>query len=456
MSNNLHSTACSFAWDYPNVSLAGARLKNCCRGPWNRLSDQDIQRLGKDLFDQYEPMIEIKTALLRGERHKACAKCWEAEDQGVISPRTNLSGLARYMQTTNYFAGKSASEIESLMLDLTDQQIHEIARLRSPGLLEIALDTTCDLKCMYCSLSYSTQWAAEALQHGDISQAQLRTENRSNPQLEEALLEWFDSYAYDHLYYITFIGGEPLIIDKYYQYMDRIIAKYQTTGLTRFLRMVAVTNLNTPSKYLDRFFDVINRMLDTGPEVRFCVKVSQESIGTRAEFIRTGLNWSRFEHNFHRLMSFKQQHPQGSRIEIDLIPSHNALSVSDSPGFFAWVAELSEQYGCEIGLNPQQIQYPQWLNPSLLPPEYADYIAQSVAVIRSHSVNMINDPDRNWEQYCTFLESLMQGIRDSDKSASQRRSFARELDKLTGRRNLDFAATFPEMKDFYDLCRSIP
>jgi hypothetical protein len=455
LSSNIRNTACSFAWDYPNLSFTGNKLKNCCRGPWFRPSDADISRLGKDLFSEYEPFIEIKSALLRGERHESCAKCWETEDQGVLSPRNNLIGLARYVERTGYFPHKNAKEIEALLLDLTPQQEYEIARLRSPGLIEIALDTTCDLKCVYCNLSYSTQWASESLQHVDITPEQLQREQpRVSPAFEQLFWDWFDSYAHAQAYYITFIGGEPLIIDKYYQYMDRIIEKYKTVELQQTLSMVAVTNLNTPPRYLERFFDVVDRMIRANPNVSFCVKVSQESIGARAEFIRTGLNWSRFESNFNRLMRFKQQHPLGDRIEIDVIPSQNALSISESPKFFTWLADLSDSYGYEIGINEQQVVWPYWLNATILPPEYAAYIDQSIAVIRSRTKERKSDRYRDWTEHCKFLESLKQGILQQDKPVDQRRTFIRELNKLCDRRSLDFHHTFPEMFDFYELCRA--
>jgi hypothetical protein len=455
LGSSISDTACSFAWDYPNLSLTGNKLKNCCHGPWHRPSEQDIARLGKDLFSHHDPLLEVKEALLRGEKHSSCAKCWQSEDKGMISPRNKLHGLAAYIERTGYFPHKTAREIEPLLLDLSAQQAHDIARLKSPGLIEISLDTTCDLKCVYCNLSYSSQWAAEALLHGDISAEQLKLEqNKVSPAFEQAFWDWFESYAYDQAHYINFIGGEPLIIDKYYQYMARIIDKYQSTGLVRPLRMVVVTNLNTPNRYLERFFGVVDSMLEAGPQVTFAVKVSQESTGARAEFIRTGLDWSHFADNFERLMQFKQTHAHGSRIEIDVIPSHNALSVSDSPSFFTWLADLSDRHGYEIGINPQQIVWPRWLNITLLPISYNSYIERSMQVIRSRTKNKNNDKYRDWTEYCNFLEGLRQGILHPDKSAAQRSLFIRELDKLCTRRNLDFAATFPEMVEFYAMCKA--
>jgi len=415
-----------------------------------------MDRQGVDLFSNHEPMLEVKSALLRGQKHRFCSKCYEAEQAGVGSPRNGLGGLASYVERTNYFPGKSATEIEQLLLSLTPQQQAEIARLRSPNLIEISLDSTCDLKCMYCNLYYSTQWASEALQHGDVTPDVLRRElPDTDPRFEQLFWEWFESYAYEQAECINFIGGEPLIIDRYYQYMERITAKYLSAGRTRPLYMSAVTNLNTPPRYMDRWLDCIGKLLDCSSQTRMVIKISQESLGARAEFIRTGLSWTRFESNFNRLLRFKQEHAEAWRIRIDIIASHNALSVSDSPAFFAWVADLVDAHSTEIGINPQQIQYPQWLNVSVLPASYGSYLQRSADLLRSRRRHQIDDVHRDWLPYADWLDGLAKSIRDPHKPREHQQAFVRELDKLCHRRGLDFAATFPEMMEFYQTCKAL-
>lgn len=452
MGNEVAKTACSLAWDYPNISLSGNRIKNCCRGPWFRPSPSEIKELGPALFTNYEPILNVKRALIRGERHSSCAKCFEIEDKGMISQRTNLDGLARYVRSTDHFQFDFLSQVEKQLLNLSPEQEEAVARLHAPRLIEISLDNTCDLKCVYCNSTYSTQWASEDLRFGDTTQEKLARENpKVLPEFEQAFWDWFESYAWQEVDHINFIGGEPLIIEKYYEYMDRIISKYQQNPPSSKLTFSVVTNLNTPMPYLIRFLRMLRSLLAMNENISFCIKVSVESTNDRAQFIRSGKIWSRFESNLGKLLMMAKAGEFGGRFTLDLIPSINSLCVSDLPQFYQWVADMQNKYGVPIGVNEHQVVYPAWSSVMILPVEYTSYIDQSIEVVRK---NLAPTSDV-WQRYCDFLIGIKNGIQNSHKEVDPRREFARRVDLLSHRRNLDFAATFPEMMDFYNLCKSL-
>lgn len=457
MGSDIRNTACRFAWDYPVLNLAGNRIRNCCRAGAHPVSRTDIERLGTNLFNRFEPLVDVRLSLLRGERTDACSSCWVLEDKGMISPRTNLDGLATYIKRTNYFPGKSTKEIEELLLNLTPDQEQEIARLKSPRMLEISLGNTCDLKCVYCNYHYSSQWAAEALLHNEVDPKYLERDlPKIYSEYEDVFWEWFESYSSTRLDNINFIGGEPLIIPRYYEYMDRMIALYKDQDLEREVSFSVVTNLNTPDKLLDKFINILDEFFTANDKLIFEISVSMESMSNRAEFIRTGTVWSTLESNLLRLLEYKKNRSLGDRLNIVLIPTINALSISDSYRFYDWVTELATRPGYHMGLRQNQIVWPAWNSVLVLPVEFASYLDDSITVIKDR-LPAYRDKElgRDWLSYITFLEGIRTGIRSPTKDRLNQREFAKQIDKLCHRRGLDFAATFPEMVDFYNMCKAL-
>jgi hypothetical protein len=101
--------------------------------------------------------------------------------------------------------------------------------------------------------------------------------------------------------------------------------------------------------------------------------------------------------------------------------------------------------------------HPAWSNPYILPPEYAVYIDESIAILEEES-KIINDHYRyslfgRWDAYISFLKTIKAGIENPIKDIQARKEFVENIDKLSARRNLDFPGTFPEMVKFYEDCK---
>jgi hypothetical protein len=100
------------------------------------------------------------------------------------------------------------------------------------------------------------------------------------------------------------------------------------------------------------------------------------------------------------------------------------------------------------------------LDPAILPPDYTSYIDESKAVLVAAAAKGSDDAWL-WDQgstgrnsYLSWLDGIGNSIANPDKSLSARQQFAAQIDKLSQRRDLDFHHTFPEMVDFYELCRA--
>jgi organic radical activating enzyme len=457
--NNIEDTICIFAWDYPVLNLSRNELRYCCRAKSHTLTEEDF-KTGTNLFNKFTPIVDVRRSLLTGVKHKDCNSCWSIEASGGRGPRSRIDSFINFADRNQVWPALNREEIKQKLLNLTQEEIDMLVNLESVRMIEISLGNLCDLKCMYCHHHYSSQWAAESLKYGEI---RIQDVERELPKITDTVYEdlwwaWFNNSAGTTASAINFIGGEPLIIEKFYSYSNRIVDFYENNLSNNVWRNISiVSNFNTPTKFYNRFLSTVEKIIRS-KKLKLDFNVSCEAIGTRAEFIRTGTDWQLMTANIDKFLVFLQEQDSDQyKVSFNFQIALNALCISDLPNFFKFVIELQRKSERRIHLRPNQIAYPQWLNPYILPPEYARYIDESIKILESELDN-INDhgkyfPFGQWPQYITFLKTIKDGILNPNKNVQSRKEFAENIDKLTARRNLNFLATFPEMVDFYNECK---
>jgi hypothetical protein len=406
-------------------------------------------------------VTDLRRDLLNGIKNSRCSSCWDIEAAGGQGPRTRIDAFVNFLKTNNVWPGLNWDQIAQKLEQLSQQDVEKLINLRFPKKIELSLGNTCDLKCVYCNHHYSSQWAAELLKHDEIKAHEIEQElpRSKDTAYEDIWWAWFEQHAGTHTEMVNFIGGEPLIIDKFYAYCNRIIDFYGCNPGIGTKELTVVTNFNTPERFLDRFLEICGRVIHSD-NLCMDVNVSCESLGARTEFIRSGSDWQLMLHNIDRLFDFLALNDTAHRITFSLQIALNALCISDLPNFFRWVIELQRRTMRPINLRPNQVVYPSWCNPHILPVEYVKYIEHSIQLVESeyHKVGSVHKyhPWGSWNDYIRFLETIKAGMANPRKDVAARKRFAVSLDTLIQRRDLDFAATFPEMQDFYHLCRSIP
>jgi len=132
------------------------------------------------------------------------------------------------------------------------------------------------------------------------------------------------------------------------------------------------------------------------------------------------------------------------------------------PNFFRYVVDLEKNNERKIHIRQNQITDPGWLSPGILPPEYVVYIDESIKIIEEHLAVQVEkntlreySPFGSWDRYVIFLKSVRKNIENPNKNIQARKDFAYNIDKLCERRKLNFHETFPEMIEFYNLCKGL-
>ena len=208
--SNIPETACSLLWTHAALDMDGAVMP-CCRFQVEMVIDpvtgdaprQDSRMYknpdykkenipymnegGLDKAFNGDEYTQMREAMLRGEKLKGCAKCWEIENSGgVDSPRQ--------FWNRRYF-----------------DQIGKPPKIKY---LELGFSTHCNLACRMCSPEYSSKW------HNIVF---------PEHKVEVGFTDFIKNLDADlsEVENIKFVGGEPMM-DKNH---DRFIENLEAWGI---------------------------------------------------------------------------------------------------------------------------------------------------------------------------------------------------------------------------------
>jgi MoaA/NifB/PqqE/SkfB family radical SAM enzyme len=398
---------CSLRWRYAQVDLKRGKVKACCKTPFHKVDDAELEAISAKALFNNAYFVERRKEMLAGRKHSDCSACWRHEEVGVPSYR-QVQGLKAQFATPS-----SPKDAEAELADAY------------PTHLEMILSTLCDLACVYCDPNFSSAWAAEARQNGLEPEPDVVWEqSASATDFEGAFWEWYEA-CLPRLEYLQFNGGEPLLQKEFYRAIDRLLAS-DVEGL----QVGLVTNLNTPPAQFSRF---LSRIPDLVERFDLRIGVSQEAVLNRAEYIRYGLDWSRFTSNLEALIDVLGGRP------VNLVSTLSVLSVTSFPAYVDFILELSERRGVDFVWRTNLVHAPTSLDPLMIGP--AGAVGLEVTSERLRRLG-------RWPVLQAWLLQVAQALRSDQRASSlsdQRAGFKRYVRGLDARRGQDFQATFPDV-----------
>lgn len=196
----------------------------------------------------------------------------------------------------------------------------------------------CNFKCRTCGDMLSSSWEAEEKSHDMVNWADsknnwMRKDIRSDiakfqdSQVETEFATAVEDHRVEEIYWV---GGEPLMYEQHWRYMQRIIelgdgpklyARYNTN-----LSRVDFRGCNLYSDILDHIRD-------------WQICASLDGTGAVGEYIRTGLDYNEFCRNFEQGLEH-QTNPRQMRLDFTLT----------LPGMFEVIAmqDLARKWGVEM------------------------------------------------------------------------------------------------------------
>jgi len=446
-------TICDLKWNYPIFNMDRGEFRSCCRTPSNKVTEEELQTYGIDAFLNSPKMIQSRVELTQGIKTQDCKTCWQIEDSGMTSPRQGGEQFWDHMKVRKQIPKTLEYSDARLETILGTMKNPNDIRLKSnnPYMLEISLGNTCDMKCMYCNHHYSTQWATEEIKLGRISQEQYDREFPKAPDIfNEKFWEWFNEVGVKHSGRIGIIGGEPLIMPEFYTFVDKLVEAKQKSSIKRETSLWVVTNLNTPKNYLEKFLQYLPKLSET---FNVEILVSMESVGSKAEYIRNGLDWNKFTTNLDTLLSRKDVN-----FNFGFIPSLNALNITSLKDFVMFAESLYHKHGRPVAIKQSIVNFPSQQSPFILTPDFAKYVDECIEYMEPKIPDMPIVPDYHgrWDTFVEFIKPLSESLKNNTIDRTQaRRHFATWFDDFDNRRKMHLLETFPEYTEFYNMCKGL-
>jgi radical SAM protein with 4Fe4S-binding SPASM domain len=159
----MSKTACVIPWSTFAIGPDG-RATFCCDVLEPLTVDGRMGSVYRDALDDLwnaPEIVQVRTAMARGEKPASCRRCWESEAAGGVSRR--LLTNAAYRQLGGGLA------IEALAREGAESG-YRLAR--GPDWFILELGNVCNLKCRSCSPLFSSSIAVDPIQAAWSTDAQ--------------------------------------------------------------------------------------------------------------------------------------------------------------------------------------------------------------------------------------------------------------------------------------------
>ena len=235
---------CAAPWRGLHINPQG-NVKTCCAGNPSMLGNLNSQSIVEILNS--DTMIEIRASLAKGQPHKYCSNCVQAERIGAESERHWHNRVNRNFDYAT--AGNS---------------------YHYPVILDVRWNTTCNLSCNYCGESCSSKWAG-------IKGISFKSGTR--PYYDQ-VCDFIEQHR-EHIHEVALVGGEPLLLPENERLLDVIPES------------AIVTLITNGSVKLDKN-KIFNKLVQRR---RVGWSISFDNIGERFEYVRHGADWELLQHN---------------------------------------------------------------------------------------------------------------------------------------------------------------
>jgi len=286
-----------------------------------------------------QPMRELRTRMLAGQKSSTCTRCYEQEASGFFSGR----------QSANKHHGHHIARTDSTAAD---------GSLDSMELTywDIRFSNLCNLKCRSCGHIFSSQWYQD--------QAKLAGPEwkLANSVLNYAGRDPEDMFAQlqphlDYVEQIYFAGGEPLLMEEHYRILEELVAR------KRFdVRLIYNTNFTHTDLRGRSVFDYW-RQFDS-----VSVGASLDASGKAAEYIRKGTVWADVVQNRREMIE------QCPGVDFYISPT---LSVLNAESLLTFHREWVDQGLIQAqDLNVNILQDPPFYRIDIAPAEYKERLTE--------------------------------------------------------------------------------
>jgi len=368
-------------------------------------------------------MRKIRKQMIEGDVVKGCEHCYDLEDMGFPSYRTN------YIRDWFEYSEKG-EEIHEII----ERSINNDYRVEdAPMYLDFRLGNMCNLKCRMCQPQNSSQIQKEykKIEAADPSKAQFIKDNFTWGQFVDDLTNWEDDPEFlrqveewlPGVVKLYFTGGEPTIIERVYWIMEKCVE----LDIAKDIELVFNSNMTNIQK---RFLDLVEQFKN----VLMCVSV--DAYGHENEYIRGASHWKQVEKN---LRTYCASDVIGTVLFSPVIQIYNVLTITKLLDF---IEGLELEYGREVFVTFLICDYPTSLDFRNCPEQVREVAAGRLEQWLKQSKVLANRPEN-----VQSINATIKALKENRKENWQQEliTFGKYTDMLDDQRKESMEEALPEL-----------
>lgn len=402
-------SACLNKWTWSTLWLANGTTASCHRVLPHRVSLDNMQN-----FHNTPEKITQREQMLRGEwPQQGCDYCEKIERSGGQSDRM------WHNQEVDIWTPPELS---------TDPTATHV----TPRLVEIFVNNTCNLKCLYCDPVLSSSIQRENAAHGHfvnpLNPQHILLHNNPHAVIDqrEAYVDeffvWLDQYHHE-LSRLHILGGEPFLQPE----MQRLIDFFRTHPSPE-LTLNVVSNLMVKQRNMQNYIDQLAELVQTNHLGKLHISGSIDAWGPGAEYVRNGLDLEVFESNL--LYILNNPHVD----DVGLYQVITCFTIIEAPALYRKILEwrkikpdLSYYFQLNTDWNREFIQAKYW---------GGDPWRESIG-------EWLNLMAQNQDNHLYELKGLWNTIKEHPVDLTQIQTCHAFLDELDRRRGTNWQDIFP-------------
>ena len=435
---NYSKTFCPYPWIHVMTQPSGT-VNFCCVANGQIKTDDSFMEFdgmqtgtpillnkGGDMRDVWNSKHykHIRKQMDTGERVIGCEPCYDLEDLGIPSYRTN------YIKDWLGWH-RNADEIERIIEKSRENDYHVD---EPPQYLDFRLGTMCNLRCRMCQSQnssaiykelkddelYSQEERDFVVKHthwndfSDYTQPWFDT-----PEFLESVEEWLPNV--NRLY---FTGGEPTIIQRTYWILEKCVE----LGIAKDIDLVFNSNM---TNIQPRFLDLLAKFRD----VLMCLSV--DGYAQYNEYIRSGSTWSIVDKH---IKDYAQSEVVGNILFSPVVQIYNILNITE---LLDYAEEITKFSGRRIDISFLMNNYPKCLDIRNLP-KHVRVEGQKRLKDWLNTSKYFKDDERN----IATVEGIIKALEDDNVNADaekQMQIFKEYTELLDSKRDQSFKDSIPDL-----------
>ena len=442
--NEATPTFCLAKWHHVTMYLQSGETHSCYHPRPHKIPLEELVDNPSALHNTKEKKLERKM-MLEGKRPEGCQYCWNVEDMGpdYVSDR-HIRNASIHTEERFEQCAKGSHE----------QNIN-------PEYLEINFGNDCNFKCGYCHPKYSTSFYNEIKQNGpvtsvknhrcDIDWMKLYQREEENPYVD-AFWKWWPELR-KTLTIMRITGGEPTMHRSTYRVIEEL-----DKDPAPWLELNVNSNLGTKTALVEKLASSVRKLCDENKIRSFKLFSSIDTWGSRAEYIRTGMDIGLWEKNLHTYLTLTNS-------PVTFMITFNIFSVTTFKSLLEKLLEWRSMYDWyDDPVNPQHrvrfdtpyLREPLQYDMNILPKEeFMPYMEESLKFMEENVDDKSSKKFSSieYEKFKRVVDYMRETYYSEEKLIEGRRDFYNWFNELDERRDTDMLAIFPEYMNFYRLCQ---